>query len=146
MQDMDKSGFGKLRRAEVADNLLDLTVGHSCLIDLDVRLVPAMHRAAADLQDSAPHTRELIKGMHLDTEGTMSRTQFAKLYTMYHRRVPLLRLRSRLNSCLHDDLQAWCSRVAAVCQRVQQHHLAAGPGMISDMHLSCARHTARAQF
>ena len=49
MQDMDKSGFGKLRRADVADNLLDLTVGHSCLIVLDVRLDHTMLRAAANL-------------------------------------------------------------------------------------------------
>ena len=96
---MDKSGFGKLRRAEVADNLLDLTVGHSYPINSNVKLEHTMHRASADLQDSAPQTHELIKGMHLDTEGTMSRTQFAKLYTMYHRQVPLLRLRRTLNSC-----------------------------------------------
>ena len=122
MQDMDKSGFGKLRRADIADNLLDLTVGHSCLIDLDVRLELTEQKAAPDLQDSAPHTHELIKGMHLDTEGTMSRTQFAKLYTMYHRQVPLLRLHSRLNSCPAQQSAGvvLACDMAAVCQRVQQ--------------------------
>ena len=54
MQDMDKSGFGKLRRADVADNLLDLTVGHSCLINLDVRLEHTKHSAAADRRTQRP--------------------------------------------------------------------------------------------